>query len=242
MIRSFTVALIFLLFLAYTPVSAAFVTVQQNGEVIMNVLPAQDDIESAKQPDSLKVTNVANTDTPSQTAEIAIKNQSGKVELTVNDGSNTQLADVTGITDEIIEIEQQDAPSKISVLASGEGFILKEKNISAFTSFPITIDPAQKRISLQTSSGAQFLSILPAEALGQVVQSRIIDVIDGDHLTLTNGELGEVQYSIQGKRTLNILNVFEYEVPVAASVSATNGKVIAIDQPIWLPIASLLFT
>lgn len=230
------------LFTLISPTSAAIVSINKSGEVIMNVLPAHDEIVSSPEPVSLQVTNIANTGKPSEKAEVALRNTSGKVELSVNDGKGTQLADVTGYNSEIIEIEQRQAPSKISILASGEGFLLKERNISAYTSFPITIDPEQKKIYVETTAGEQYLGVLPSDALVQVIQGQIIDVIDGDYLILSNGELGEVQYTIHGKKTLDILNIFEYEVPVSAVISAANGNVISVEQPLWLPIASFLFT
>lgn len=236
---------IFVIFLLLTstvvsPTYAAIVSVSNEGEMTMNVLPAQDDAALTPKPDYLKVTNVANTNTSEQ-SEIEVKNESGKVELVVNDGKEVHLADVTGYSDEIIEIEQRREPDRITISVSGDGFLLKEKNTKAYTSFPIKVDPEQRRISVETTSGEQYIAVLPSEALSQLVQGNVLNVIDGDYLIISEGEMGEVQYTIHGKRTLDILNIFQYEVPITAHISASSGEVLTVEQPVWLPIASFLF-
>ena len=151
------------------------------------------------------------------------------------------MSDIEDIKKEIEEIKKEIEDNK-SILASGEGFLLKERNISAYTNFPLIIEPLDKKIIVRTSTGEQFISILPSDALVQVVKGNVLDVIDGDYLILSDGEMGDVQYTVHGKKTLNILNIISHEVPVKAVVSAVDGQVLSVEQPIWLPLASLLFT
>ncbi len=221
---------------------AAVVTVNKSGDIVWNVLPAHDELGSSPQPDSLTVTSVAQAGYTSEKAEVSLVNNGGKVELSVNDGNGYKQADVSDYKSEVVEIEQRELPKKISILVSGNGFLLKEQSVSAFTDFAITIEPENKRISVSTPTGMQYLDILPSEALGQVIQGQLLDIVDGDYLILSDSTAGQIQYTIHGRKTLDILNIFKYEVPVSANVSAVDGKVLSVEQPVWLPIASFLFT
>lgn len=241
--RLFMATSLFLIFMLHSTdaLFAAVVKVKNSGEVIWNVLPAFDEA-GIDAPERLSVTSIAKAQNSSESAEVSLINKSGKVELSVNDRNGSKYADVTNYDSEVVEIEQYDFPKKISISVSGEGFIVKESSVSAFTEFPITVNPDDKRISLTTKTGQQYLSILPSEALRQVIQGQVIDVVDGDLVLNDNVTTGQVEYVIFGKKTFNILNIYRHEIPIAANVSAIDGKVVFVDQPIWLPIVDLLFS
>lgn len=244
MLRPILIIVTVLFFLSHTSfVSAAsLVSITNKGEIEWNVLPARDEIlASSPEPETLRVKNIAQNTNSNESAQVQLRNNAGKVTLTVNDGTNTQEADVTGYADEIIEIEQQTTPARIAILASDGGFLIREQNVTAHTAYPLAIEPEIKRIVVETNSGKHFLGVLPSEALSQVVKGNILDVIGDNDVQITEVEAGELQYAIAGKKTLNILHIFEYEVPVTARVSAIDGQILAVDQPVWLPIASFLF-
>lgn len=242
MLRLALVLLTSIYFLSNVSVaSASLVNVHYEGDVEWNVLPATDDFTSPK-PDSLLVTNIAPDNNQPKTAQVRLDNSEGKVTLTVNDGMQTKQADVTGYEAEIIEIEQQASPSKITILSSDGGFLIREDNVSAHTSFPITIDPEERRIVIETNSGKHFIGVLPSAALTQLVNSQVIDSLGEDNIVINQSETGELEYAVPGKKILGILNLFDYEVSVTAKVSAINGKIINVEQPVWLPIASFLFS
>jgi len=244
MFKFISVVFLFTSFIAFSTTTsfAAVVTVDEAGSVFWNVLPAYDEVDTSPQPDSLEVKNVAINGTTSDKSKISLTNNSGIIELIVNDGNITKEAEITNFDQEIVEIEQKELPKRISIVASGNGFLLKEQNVTAFTSFPITVEPEEKRIIVGTPSGQQYLKELPSDVLTQAIKGQIIDVVGDGYLVITSGDQGQVYYLIEGMKTLNILNIFRYEVPVSANISASDGKVISIQQPFWLPIASFLFS
>lgn len=230
-----------------SPVYAALITVNPQGQVIWNVLASEDSNDSLKiqkPPQSLSVKNIHPVpDSPSD-AQISLALENGRVNLTLTSSKGNSTTDVTSYKDEIIEIEETDAPKKIEISHKENSFVIKNQDISAITSFPITINSATRQILVTTPSGERFLAVLPGDAVINIFKANIVNKLSSKtkEINLTETDKGDLQYQIPGEKSVNLFNIHTLSIPVTASVSALTGEILSIDQPAWLRIFGFLFT
>ena len=224
--------------------NAAFVTIEQNGEVLFNVLAYEDDLlATVPESESLQVTNIANNPGASASSEVYLKNEDGKVSLTVKQGGNETEKDLSNYSDDIVEIVQRKKAETVTIVKNDDGFSVVQKGFSADTTFPIKIDPESREVSLETPSGLRYLAILPFDAVERLVKANVISYTKLEKgIEITESDSGELLYKVPGERELNILNFLDYPVEVTASISATTGKLVEVDQPVWLRVLGFLFT
>jgi len=192
--------------------------------------------------ESLQVTNIASTPNPAGNAEVYLKNEDGKVSLTVTQGDTETKKDVSGLQEDIVEIVQRQKAETVTILSKDNGFSIVQKGFSADTNYPIKIDPKSREVSLDTPSGLRYLAVLPYEAVERLVKANVISYTKLDqNMEIAESDSGELLYNVPGERELNILNFLNYPVEVTASISATTGRLVEIDQPIWLRVLGFLF-
>jgi len=226
----FLVSLTFLLlFLGTAPVtaSAALVRFGRDGEVYWNVLGANSELEIKK---------IVNETIKGQ-ATVDLSQDNGKVFLSYDGGE----VDVTGYEKEIIEIEENEAPKKILISSTGDGFEISQSGIIAVTPFSIKINSPQNKLAVETSTGTRFLAVMPYDAVEQVVLTNIINILPREgRIKLIEKEEGEIAYEISGEKQISLFNIFSFGVPIVVQVSATSGKVINISEPLWYSVVDFL--
>lgn len=233
---SATLSLFLFLFLfSPTEAKAALVHVQTDGNIIVNVLGAEDSIAlGIPKKESLQIKQIASSDT-SNTSQVSLDQEDGKISLNVATTEGQKSMDVTGYKDSLIEIEERSQANKVQIGLLDGKFSITEKGIVATTEFPISIDPGSASINVSAPSGVRYLAILPFEAYQSLVKARIISTINGQ-LTISEGDKGELSYTIPGQKIINVFNLFSYPVDVNTTVSASTGEVLSIDEPVWLKV------
>ena len=217
-----------------TPLQAAMVHINKNGTYYLNVLAEETSVISVK---NVSVTTIVNTLSPDPETKIALSKKEGQTFLTVD--KNTM--DVSGYSDDIVEVEQYNEPERIAIKATNDGFAIEQRGITAKTVFPISINSPSKKISVETPTGVKFLSIMPYEAVAQIIRSNIIDDLgESGEVQLVEGEEGEVLYIVKGIQELNLLRFLSIPVDVVAEVSAVSGRVLKVDQPLWYSILGII--
>lgn len=235
-----TSLLFILLFVAFpSPVEGSLIVINNEGEVVVNVLSSQDALSlGIPKRDYLKVKDIAATSSFSPDARVSIKREGEKVSLNVGE----KTLDVTNWQEEIVEIEERVETQKISIALVDGKFKIEQDGVSALTDYTININPENKELSVSTPSGARFLSILPKGAAESVMRARVITKLNkDDYLELVEEEGGELSYLVSGQRVLALFNIFDLEIPVKAKVSALTGRIISVDQPVWLNLLGFLF-
>lgn len=234
---------ILLLTIATRPVSAALVTVDPQGRLVWNVLASEDE-QTASLPipkrEELQVKNVVASPAPPTDAEIALVRQDGKVELNIKSGQGNSKTDVTDYKNDLIEIEERGEAKKIKISNLGDKFSIEQNGISAVTIFPIMVNSKTSELTVSTDSGTRLLAMLPFDAASSVLRTNIINSLR--KIELTEGTKGVLQYDVEGEKKLNILNVYSIPVKVKTSISALNGEVIKVDEPVWLKVFGFLFS
>ena len=231
-----------LLLLVTSEALASLVVVQKDGKVVINVLSTEDSIElEIPRRDFLEVKNIAE-DTPDPEAKISLAKEDGKFKLNVSSKSGEKSLDVTNYSDEIVEIEERPALERIRIGVSDNQFTIEQKGVVARTDYEINIDPKTAGLTLTTPSGLRFLSILPYNALQGALRAKIINRFANEARILIVEVGRELTYELAGERVINLFNVIKYSVPVKASVSASTGEILSVDQPTWLKVLGFLFS
>ncbi len=225
-----------------TPAKATLLTVRESGEIVWKVLSSEDSLAlNTPQRESLTVKEVAVGGNIDSEKTISLLRDGDKFKLTVNSPDGEKDLDVTDISGELIEIEERPQVKKIQIGHQGDKFIIQQGDIMALTDFPIDINPTKAEISVLTQSGLRFLAVLPKDALDGVLKAKVLNKINTNGINLLEKDQ-ELTYDIDGFRTLNVFNLFNYDVPVKASVSAVNGEIIFVEQPQWLRVIGFIFS
>lgn len=203
------------------PTKAAFVQIDPQGKVVWQVLGYE-----------IGVKSVALNETAS--SQIALTNNNGKVVL--------NGVDVTDLKGDLVDISARGDSNDIKIGQQDGKFVFYENGVSAATSYPITIDPIKNQLTLSTDSGQRILSILPYEAAISLIRAKMIDSVDNNRMNLVENTDGQLQYVINGTRNINLFNVAKIDAKVISTVSATDGKIMKVDEPQWLKFFGFLFT
>ena len=202
---------------------AVFVTINSSGVPIWHVLGTETQIT---------VKNVASS-AYSSDSQIALSNEGGKVSLNGMDVSNFK--------GDLVEIEARGDANDIKIGQDGGRFALSEKGIVANTDFPIIINPTKNELTLSTPTGNRLISVWPYEATLILTRAKMIDGVKENKINLEESSNGELEYKINGEKNVNLFNIVNIKADVAATVSATTGEVLNLDEPQWLKFFGFVF-
>jgi len=238
-IKQLLILLSAVLFFAFVKeAKASIVTIEKTGGVTVNVLSAEDS-SAALQSESLTVSSssveMGNADVP-----ISLLRKDGKYLLSVQGKNGEQTFDVTSYKDRILEIEERPQTRKISISLSDNQFVIEQSGVRAKTFYQINVEPQNSRITILTPSGYKFLSVLPGEAVNGLYNSNTITMLGVDRsIEISEDEKGNLYYGISGFKRVGIKDLYSFDAPVSAKISAVNGEVMEINQPVWLKILYL---
>lgn len=169
-----------------------------------------------------------------------IENGQVKVETKVKTAENeTELEDEA--EDEAIkEVAKELEKAEIKVATAPGQIALVNKGVGALSSFPLSVNPTTRQLSVTTPAGSKVVAVLPQQAINNMLAAHIIDEVVSEkvnnnlasvpelvRLESKNGVLG---YQVRGTRTHKLLGVIPIKTGVEAFVSAENGQVVESSQ------------
>jgi len=221
------------------PARASIATIGKTGEVIMNVLSAEDNGEGVSQTESLKISK-SSVEMGEADMPISLFRKDNKYLLNVTGKNGEKNFDVTNYQDKILEIEERPSVKKLSISLSGNQFVIEQAGIKARTYYQINVEPKNSKITILTPTGYKFLSMLPWDAVNILIRSKSITSIGGDRMIDISEDIkGNLIYTINGIKQIGIKDVYMYDAPVSAKISVVNGEILEVNQPIWLKLLSL---
>lgn len=125
---------------------------------------------------------------------------------------------------------------------STNGLTIKSGNVQAETNLPISLDPITKSLAVTTPNGTKDLTILPDQAVQNVLDKNILSSVlsSANQMTpnvasanktiaLTNIN-NQPAFAIQGISNSKLLGIFPVAFPKTVYVSAQNGKVLQTQE------------
>ncbi|RJR28138.1 hypothetical protein C4564_06280 [Candidatus Microgenomates bacterium] len=233
--RSVIVAIVFVLMFSFSTnhSAAALLEVDSTGEVKWNILAYESDTPRME---------IRATADNSKSNLISLNKLDHGFVLTATENGQEKTLDVDGYRENVIEIEAVEAPRKLSLSVGDSEIKILQNGITAKTSMEVQFNAQENTIGFVTSSGVQYLSVLPAQAVDQLVRANIVTTLPSSgEIELSQVE-GALVYNIQGQRELKISKLFNLPVDVSATVSASSGSILDVNQPIWATVLSILFS
>jgi hypothetical protein len=235
-VRSFLLVSLFLIF--PTGVAAQIISVKSEGNVVWDVLGDETTKPSDVSNSSIEVKKVVNVSTDSKPT-ITLSKEGGSVNLTVANGNETRDLTISGDNKNLVEIEERPYVQKVTIGVIGNRFSLTQGTVTALTDFPINVDAKSARFLVKTTTGMEFLFVLPNEAVSTAIKSRLMTDVGGD-IEITEGK-GGASYKIVGEKVFNFFDLYKYSIPITAYVSASSGQLTSIDSPTWFKFLKFLF-
>lgn len=224
------VAIVFLLsFLWACPAEAGLIKIAKDGEIVWNVLSAEDSIAlQIPKPSILSIKSVVESGDGGD--DVILSREGDKINLKVGIGREL---DVTNWSGDLLEVEERPDIKKLKISSKEGQFYIEQEGVTAGTSLPIKIDPKTSRFAVTTQTGDKYLAVLPYEAVQSSLRSRVLSEASGELIGI--GEEGrDLSYSISGLKKINLFDIYTLQVKVTAKVSASTGEILKTDEPVWL--------
>jgi len=236
-----TVISLALILSASSSVSASLVTIESDGEVVVNVLGDETTKPDIPRSESLTVTNALSY-APNTNSQVSLVKEDGEVKLKLSGDSGNDSLTVSDYTDQLIEIKERPETATLSIKVKDGKFLIEQNGLVATTDYEITVDPENARLLLAAPSGEQYLSIYPHEATQTLLRANTLSNYSyDDGVTIEESDSHDLIYKVSGERLLNFFDFYYYPVPVTASVSALTGEITSVDEPQWLKVVGFLF-
>jgi len=211
---------------------AVLITLQDNGEVSVNVLAAEDGIElEIPEKKQVEVENLVNEE---KAAQVTLSKTGDTLAVNVVGNGNDKTLDVTNYKDNIIEIVERPEVERMFISVIGDKFVIKQNGIVVETDYEININPNDAGVTVKTPSGYKFLSVNPKTAVDTFLRTKLVSRLSFDKRVALTEQDNELAYEIEGDKVFNFFGLVEYDVPVRTKISASTGELLAIDEPTWL--------
>lgn len=138
---------------------------------------------------------------------------------------------------------------------SGEAMIFSRNNVAARTNFPLSVDLATNELIVTTPNGSKTVTVLPDQAIQNLLAVGIIDRIGGvevgenaateeiqgvtDLVTLTERN-GEPVYEIAGVSDQKLLGFIPVQIEQTVAVSAETGSTVNTDKSLTATLLDLI--
>ena len=176
---------------------------------------------------------------------LKVENEDGE-EVEIEDDELEELEN--DVEDELADDDVKLVPTTDNQLA------LTQNQIAAFTDFPLSINVETKELVITTPTGQKIVTILPEEAVRNLLATGIINRIEAPPSDITaQDQLGaltgvvkiemrnnEVVYRVKGTKTHRMLGIIPVSTPVTAFVSTDTGTTVAKQQSILTNVIDFL--
>lgn len=148
-------------------------------------------------------------------------------------------------TEDEIAIEERANRDVVRIRALRSKAIIERLNVQALTELPLSVDLNTNVLTVTTPAGEKQVTILPDQAVQNMLAANVIDRIGGAAL-VEEVRLGNIQtlgqvvalglhnnvpvYEVQGIKEHRFLGFFPVTTEVTVSVSAETGEVVETNQ------------
>ncbi|MCL6096495.1 MAG: hypothetical protein M1444_02305 [Patescibacteria group bacterium] len=172
----------------------------------------------------------------------------GSVSVKAKKADGTEIQLETHALDDINDALEED---DIEIgTTSAKGFSITNKETKAETEFPVSVNLASRTLSVDTPLGPKDLTVLPNQAVQNVLGQKIIDRVSENSLSGTSGaQLQLVQlrlfannpvFQVQGIDDKKLFGILPVAVQKTTLVSAETGQIVRTNTDLINTILNLL--
>lgn len=182
-------------------------------------------------------------DTGSSTTVVKfeIKNGEVEVETKVKSASEVETELENEAENEAVKEMQAELEKENVKIATAPGQIaLVNKRVGALSTFPLSVNPTTRQLTVTTPAGSKVVAVLPDAAINNMLAAHIMDDVISEKvnnslagvpkmvkLEIKNGVLG---YQVKGTKTHKLLGLIPIKTGVETFISAENGQVVESSQ------------
>lgn len=114
---------------------------------------------------------------------------------------------------------------------------IQQGSTQVSTSLPLQIDTLTHTLGVPSQNQQAAINVLPSEALQGIIDKGLLDTqnINQAKINLTQDTNG-VNYTVEGQKKGKLFGIFDVQSTVQVKLSAQNGKIVNVAQPILFSI------
>ncbi len=124
----------------------------------------------------------------------------------------------------------------VKIATAGGQTALVNKRVGALSSFPLSINPVTRELTVTTPAGTKIVTVLPQQAIDNMLASKVMTDVMGEKvdnelasipsLVRLEEKNGVLVYKVKGTKTHKLFGFIPIKTGVTAFVSAENGQVV----------------
>lgn len=186
--------------------------------------------------------------------KLKYKFENGQIKLRAENEQGKEVEVENEELDEMGNEAEEELEKKGIKIATGSGKpVLAKNNVAALTDFPLSIDVATNKLIVTTPAGQKVVTILPDQAIQNLLDTNIISRVDSSSDPALTDELGQLSgvvkleiknekivYKVKGTKSHRLLGFIPVNASTTVFVSAETGETIETEQPFITSIIDLL--
>lgn len=182
--------------------------------------------------------------------KLRLERRDGRVIIKLENEAGEELELPEGAEDEVFKIEERTEENQVRVRSLGNKFVISRAQTGAQTDFPVTVDLNTNELTITTPSGVKVVTILPDQAVANMLAANVIDQVRGlaftqdvrrvatgsaatlgNVISLTTTRQGVLVYEIPGVSNQRFLGFVPVEIQKTVVVSADTGELVKVNKP-----------
>src|SRR3989338_10701248 len=180
--------------------------------------------------------------------------EGGRLKLkTEDEAKEDKILDKREIDELTKEIEEELEDEGVKIASKSGKQAFSKNKIAALIDFPLSVDVNTRQLIVTTPAGQKVVTILPDQAVQNLLNTNIVNKIDTQAGEIAGGELGDltgtvkieiindkIVYRIKGVKTHKFLGLIPVSAQTTAIVSAESGELVSQEQPLLTTVIDLL--
>lgn len=185
--------------------------------------------------------------TPEPSDKPEVRNQNESENLNQNEGE-TQNHEQEQEREQEQEFEVKEGTESSTIMISSQAgvFRFREAEFGAQSHFPLSVNKTTSELTVATPAGVKVVAVLPDQAVKNMLASGAISQVlqntqtGQNQIQLVMDSNGSLIYEIGGIKYEKLLGLFNVSIDKTGQVSAENGGIVGISQPILSKLLDLL--
>lgn len=139
--------------------------------------------------------------------------------------------------EELLRIREKEDKNEIRVGSDRGRFVIKRNRVGAVSDFPLSVDLSTNTLSVTTPAGEKQVTILPDQAVANMLSRNVIDKITGDtgedfaaKVKVAQTDEGILTYELAGEKQERLFGLVPLKFKKTAVVSAETGELVETKQ------------